>query len=259
MSQRNLPEFSLDLGGKTALVTGASSGLGWQFAKVLAACGARVAVTGRRLERLERLAAEVCEAGGIAEPFQLDVSDTASIAGVVSEIESKLGLVTILVNNAGVPDANYATALSPEKTDAVFDTNLRGAFVLSTEVGRRLIAARTGGSVVNIASMAAYSYAGEGAALYSITKAGLIRMTEVLAVEWAKFNINVNAIAPGVFASEMTDGMLERMSDAMVHAFPRKRVGDPAQLDSTLLYLVSPSSEFVTGTCIKADDGQGVR
>jgi NAD(P)-dependent dehydrogenase (short-subunit alcohol dehydrogenase family) len=106
--------------------------------------------------------------------------------------------------------------------------------------------------------MGAFSYAGGGAALYSITKAAIVRMTETLAVEWARFGINVNCIAPGAFRSEMMDGMLERVGD-ITKAFPRKRLGEPAQLDSTLLYLVSPESEGVTGTVIKVDDGQGSR
>ena len=114
------------------------------------------------------------------------------------------------------------------------------------------------GRIVNIASVAAYDYRGQGAALYSITKAGVVRLTEALAVEWAKFDINVNGIAPGAFESEMMDGMLARMGDIAAH-YPRKRIGNPAQLDSTLLYLVGPASDAVTGTVIKVDDGQGSR
>jgi NAD(P)-dependent dehydrogenase (short-subunit alcohol dehydrogenase family) len=121
-----------------------------------------------------------------------------------------------------------------------------------------LIERKLPGRMVNISSVAAYHYGGNGAALYSITKAGIVRMTEALAVEWARFNINVNGIAPGAFSSEMMDGMLERIGDMTKH-FPRQRLGDPAQLDSTLLYLVAPSSECVTGTVIKVDDGQGPR
>jgi NAD(P)-dependent dehydrogenase (short-subunit alcohol dehydrogenase family) len=254
-----IPHVSHDLSGQTALVTGASSGLGWRFAQVLAACGASVAVTGRRLERLQALAADIRAAGGVAEPFVMDVAQPEELAGVVDQVEAALGPVTILVNNAGIPDAQYATALTLLKADRVIDTNFRGAFVLSTEVARRMIARKAGGRMVNIASMAAFEYSGGAAALYSMTKSALVRMTEVLAVEWAKFDINVNGIAPGVFESEMTSGMLERMSDAMVGQFPRKRVCHPAQLDGALLFLVSPASECVTGTIIKVDDGQGGR
>jgi NAD(P)-dependent dehydrogenase (short-subunit alcohol dehydrogenase family) len=112
--------------------------------------------------------------------------------------------------------------------------------------------------MVNISSVGGFNYGGNGAALYSITKAGIARMSEVLAVEWSRYNINVNCIAPGAFSSEMMDGMLERMGD-ISKAFPRGRICDPAQLDSTLLYFVSPASECVTGTIVKVDDGQGPR
>jgi NAD(P)-dependent dehydrogenase (short-subunit alcohol dehydrogenase family) len=148
--------------------------------------------------------------------------------------------------------------MSTELIDQVLDTNLRGPWILSCEVARRLIAAKAPGRMVNISSIGAFDYSGGGAALYSVTKAAINRMTETLAVEWSRFDINVNAIAPGAFSSEMMDGMLERMGD-ITRAFPRKRLGDPSQLDSTLLYLVSPASEFVTGTVIKVDDGQSGR
>jgi NAD(P)-dependent dehydrogenase (short-subunit alcohol dehydrogenase family) len=166
--------------------------------------------------------------------------------------------VSILVNNAGIPDAQLATKMSVELIDQVLDVNLRAPFILSTEVARRLIAAKAPGRIVNISSIAAFEYRERGAALYSITKSGVVRMTETLAVEWAKFGINVNAIAPGAFASEMMEGMLARVGD-ITRGFARGRLGDPAQLDSTLVYLVSPASDFVTGTCIKVDDGQSGR
>ena len=252
------PNFSIDLTGQTALVTGASSGLGLRFAKTLAAAGAKVALAARRTEKLEQVCAEIREAGGVAEPFALDVMDAERCISVVGEVEAKLGPVSILVNNAGIPDAQRAHKMSLDLIDAVLDTNLRGPFVLSCEVARRLIDRQLPGRMVNISSVGAFSYGGNGAALYSITKAAVIRMTEALAVEWARYNINVNAIAPGAFASEMMDGMLQRVGD-ITQSFPRRRLGDPAQLDSTLLFLVSPSSEFVTGTFVKADDGQGSR
>lgn len=253
-----LPNVSNDLTGQVALVTGASSGLGYRFAKVLAACGAKVAVTARRKEKLDALAAEITEAGGVAQAFSLDVTDGERLKSIVPEVEAALGPVTILINNAGIPDAQRATKMSLEFIDLVLDTNVRAPFVLSCEVARRLIELGQPGRIVNIASVAAFSYGGNGAALYSISKAAVIRTTEALAVEWAKNNINVNAIAPGAFASEMMDGMLQRVGDISQH-FPRKRLGDPAQMDSTLLYFVSPASEFVTGTFVKIDDGQGSR
>jgi len=253
-----MPNASIDLSGKVALVTGASSGLGKRFAQVLARQGAKVAITGRRLDRLEALAAEIAADGGVAAPLALDVTDTDQLLAVIGRAEDALGPVDILINNAGIPDAQRATKMSVELIDAVMDTNVRAPWILACEFARRRMEAKAPGRIINIASMAAYSYRGEGAALYSVSKAAVVRMTEALAVEWSKFHINVNAIAPGAFASEMMDGMLERMGDISQH-MPRKRIGDPAQLDSTLLYLCSPASDAVTGTSIKVDDGQGGR
>lgn len=253
-----LPNFSTDLKGQTALVTGASAGLGLRFARTLAAAGAKVALTARRLDRLEKIAAEIKQAGGEAVALKLDVTDADQLKSVVQQSADRLGPVTILVNNAGIPDAQRAVKMPVELIDRVLDTNVRGPYILSCEVARRLIDAKLPGRIVNIASSAAYRYSGNGAALYSISKAAIVRMTEALAVEWASFNINVNAIAPGAFASEMMDGMLQRVGD-ITKRFPRPRIGDPAQLDSTLLFLVSPSSDFVTGTCVRVDDVQNGR
>ena len=253
-----LPYVSNDLSGRVALVTGASSGLGRRFAVTLASAGAKVAATARREDRLEELAGEIRASGGECVPIALDVTDAESITGAVAHANEALGLVDILINNAGIPDAQRAHKMTLELTDAVFDTNLRGPWLLANEVARGLIAAERPGRMVNISSVGAFNYSGQGAALYSTTKSAIHRMTEVLAVEWARYHINVNCIAPGAFASEMMDGMLERMGDITQH-FPRKRLLDPALLDSTLLYLVSPASEAVTGTTIKVDDGQGSR
>ena len=250
--------FSVDLSGRTAIVTGASSGLGLRFAQVLAACGAKVACTARRKDKLDALVAQIRADGGEAEAFALDVRDASQLQAIIPTVAEALGQPDILINNAGIVDAERATRMSLELIDDVFDTNLRGAFILSNEFARPLIEKKLPGRIVNIASIAATRYDGNGAALYSITKAGLVRVTETLAVEWAKFHINVNGIAPGAFATEMLDGMLERMGDFSVH-FPRKRLGQPEQMDSTLLFLVSPSSDAVTGTVIKVDDGQGSR
>ncbi len=258
MSEYPMPHNSIDLSGQVALVTGASSGLGWRFARVLAAAGASVAIAGRRESRLEELQALIAEEGGVCAPFVLDMTDSEAVLRVVGKVEDQLGPVTILVNNAGVPDAQMAMKMPMELIDRVLDTNVKGPFVLACEVARRLKANELPGRIVNIASVAANTYNGNGAALYSTSKAAVVRMTETLAIEWARFNINVNAISPGVFESEMSDGMIERMGDLASH-FPRKRVGHPAQLDSTLLYLCSPASDCVTGSNIVVDDGQTPR
>lgn len=252
------PNFSIDLTGRTAIVTGASAGLGRRFASVLAACGAKVACTARRKDKLDALVAEITAAGGIAEAFALDVRDAEQLKAIIPAVTESLGQPDILINNAGIVDAERATKMSTTLIDDVFDTNLRSAYILSNEFARPLIETKTPGRIVNIASIAATSYDGNGASLYSTTKAALVRVTETLAVEWSRFFINVNAIAPGAFSTDMMDGMIDRMGDFSVH-FPRKRLGQPEQMDSTLLFLVSPSSDAVTGTVIKIDDGQGGR
>ena len=258
MTDFPLPNASTDLRGEVALVTGATSGLGWRFARTLAAAGAQVVGCGRRAERLDDLVAQIADDGGAAVGVPLDVTDADAIVAAVDRAEEAFGLVTILVNNAGIPDAQRAHKMPLDLVDAVLDTNVRAPWLLSCEVARRLIAAERPGRIVNISSTGAFHYAGGAAALYSVSKAAVNRMTEALAVEWARFGINVNAIAPGAFRSEMMDGMISRIGD-FTEATPRGRLGEPAQLDSTLLYLVAPSSECVTGTIVRVDDGQGGR
>jgi NAD(P)-dependent dehydrogenase (short-subunit alcohol dehydrogenase family) len=251
-----LPYVGHDLTGEVALVTGATSGLGRRFAQTLAAAGASVVACGRRVDRLDEVVAEIEEAGGRAVGVPLDVSDATAIPGAVDAAEAAFGTVTILVNNAGMPDAQRAHKMSLELIDAVLDTNVRAVFVLSCEVARRLIAAEKPGRIVNVSSTGAFHYGGNGAALYSVSKAAVNRITEVLSVEWSRYRINVNAIAPGAFRSEMMDGMISRLGD-FTQMSPRKRLGEPPQLDSTLLYLCAPASECVTGTIVRVDDGQG--
>jgi NAD(P)-dependent dehydrogenase (short-subunit alcohol dehydrogenase family) len=253
-----LPNASTDLTGQVAIVTGASSGLGARFARVLAASGATVALCARRGDKLAALKGEIEAAGGKAAVFEIDVSDQAQCVALAERVEAALGPVSILVNNAGIPDAQRAHKLPLDLFNRVMAINVHAPWLLSTSLAARRIADGKPLRIVNIASMAAYEYAGQGAALYSMTKASVVRMTEVLAVEWARYPININGIAPGAFASEMMDGMLERMGDITSH-FRRKRLGDPAQMDSTLLFLVSPASDAVTGTVIKIDDGQSNR
>lgn len=259
MSDFNNPNFSIDLSDQVALVTGASSGLGYRFSKVLAKCGAKVALSARRVDKLEKLSEEIKSEGGDCMVVPIDMVDRDTIRDAVQKVEESLGTINTLINNAGMVDAQWAIKQSDELIDNVVATNLVGPYLLSNEVARRLIEKKEPGRMVNIASIAAFNISPNSASvLYSTTKSAIVRMTESLAVEWARNHINVNAIAPGMFSSEMLDGMLERIGD-MSQSLPRKRICMPEQMDSTLLYLVSPSSECVTGTCIKIDDGQSPR
>ena len=256
MTQYPLPNNSADLTGRVALVTGASSGLGARFAQVLAAHGAAVVLAARRLDRLEALADKIRAAGGKALAVQMDAVAADSLIAAVAAGEAAFGPIDILINNAGMPDAQRAHKMSVAFVDQVLGVNLRAPWILACEVARRLIAAQIPGRIVNISSVAHFRYDGNGAALYAVTKTAVARMTEALSVEWAHYNINVNAIAPGAFVSEMTDGMFARMGGDPAPHLPRKRVPVAAQLDSTLLYLVSPASDCVTGAVIRVDDGQ---
>ena len=251
-------KLDTDLTGRVALVTGASSGLGWRFGQVLAACGAKVAIAARRTDKLDERSEIIAKAGGTAIPIELDVSDVEAGPPVFDRIEKELGPVDILVNNAGVNAAGWASRMSLEQIDTGIDTNFRGPWVLSAEFAKRHIARKgEAGWIVNVASIGAFFYSGVIAgSLYTVTQAAMVRMTEVLAKEWAPYHINVNCIAPGTIASEMVQGMIDRRGTDFIDAFPRARLGYPDDLDSTLLFLVSPSSRFVTGTVIKADDGQ---
>ena len=250
-----LPHDSTDLSGRVALVTGASSGFGERFARVLAASGAKVVLCARRKDRLDRLATEI---GANALAVEMDASDAASLTAAVAAGEAAFGTVDILVNNAGIPDAQRAHKMSLELVDRVLAVNVRAPWLLSCEVARRLIAANLPGRIVNISSTAHYRYDGGGASLYAVTKTAIARMSETLAVEWAGYGINVNAIAPGMFVTEMTDGMFARIGPQDQNV-ARKRIPQPALLDSTLLYLVGPASEAVTGAVIRVDDGQASR
>ena len=255
------PARRIDLSTDIAIITGATSGLGRRFARVLAAQGAKVAVTGRRVDRLEALKAEIEADGGTALCVPTDMSDMAAVEALCATVEDALGRPTILINNAGIADGQLATKMDPAFMDRLMTINLTAPFLLAREVAKRLIKAKAAGRIINIASVAAYQYDGNGAALYSTSKAAIARMTETLAVEWSRFHINVNAIAPGIVRSEMTDGMAQRMQageDATGFAAHtrRGRVPEPSWLDSTLLYLVDPESHAVTGTVVIVDDGQ---
>lgn len=246
----------VDLSGRVAFVTGASSGLGRHFAQTLARAGASVAVAARRVDRLETLVREIAAEGGRAAPIALDVADADAIPRAIDAAEQALGRVSILVNNAGIAPVGPALEQQREAIDAALAVNLRGPFLLACEVARRLIAAGEPGRIVNISSMGAFTFTRGQTAFYSVTKAAIARMAEVLAVEWSAHCINVNTIAPGLFRSELTTSLGGEFRQRMLENFPRRRIGEPEQLDSTLLYLLSPLSEAVTGTTIKVDDGQ---
>jgi NAD(P)-dependent dehydrogenase (short-subunit alcohol dehydrogenase family) len=258
--------YSIDLSGRVALVTGASSGLGAQFAKVLAAAGAGVVLAARRVERLKTLRAEIEAADGDAHVVGMDVTDIDSIRAAVAHAETETGTIDILVNNSGVSTTQRLTEVTADDYDYVMDTNTRGAFFVAQEVAKRMIARSKGaapgtyigGRIVNIASMAGLRVLSQ-IGVYAMSKAAVVHMTRAMALEWGRHGINVNAICPGYIDTEINHHHWQtEAGQKLVQMLPRKRLGKPSDLDSTLLMLCANESHFVNGAVIAADDGFGV-
>ena len=251
-------EQSTRLDGKTALVTGASSGLGWRFAQVLAQAGARVALAARRTENLAKLQHEIEQAGGKACAIKMDVTDASGVRSAVAAAESALGGIDILLNNSGVSKQQRLVEIEEQDYDYVMSTNLRGSFFVAQAVARSMIARKSPGRIINISSVAALRVVSQ-LALYGISKAGVVQMTKSMASEWARYGINVNAICPGYIETELnsfywnTDG-----GKKLVSMLPRKRVGQPSDLDGLVLLLASEQSHFINGAVIAADDGLAI-
>jgi NAD(P)-dependent dehydrogenase (short-subunit alcohol dehydrogenase family) len=255
--------YSIDLSGRVAFVTGASSGLGAQFARTLARAGAAVVLTARRVEKLKGLRAQIEGEGGDAHVLELDVNDLDSIKAAVAHAETEVGSIDILVNNAGVSTTQRIQDVSEEDFDYVFATNTKGAFFVAQEVGKRMLArARgaapgtyTGGRIVNVASAAGLRALPQ-IGVYAMSKAAVVHMTKAMALEWGRFGINVNAICPGYIDTEINHLHWDtEQGQKLVQMLPRKRVGQPQDLDALIVLLASDQSHFVNGAVIAADDG----
>jgi NAD(P)-dependent dehydrogenase (short-subunit alcohol dehydrogenase family) len=255
--------YTIDLSGRVALVTGASSGLGTQFAKTLAAAGAAVVLAGRRVERLKTLRAEIEGDGGDAHVVGLDVTDIGSIKSAVAHAETEMGTLDILVNNSGVSTTQRLTDVTEDDYDYILDTNTKGAFFVAQEVGKRMIARAkgaapgtfTGGRIVNIASMAGLRVLGQ-IGVYAMSKAAVVHMTRAMALEWGRYGINVNAICPGYIDTEINHHHWQtEQGQKLIGMLPRKRVGQPQDLDAVLMMLCANESHFVNGAVVQADDG----
>lgn len=245
-----------DLTGRVALVTGASSGLGKRFAQVLAANGASVALVARRKERIEALQKKIEAAGGRAAAIAGDVTDRVSMKYAFDLVEEAFGLVTILVNNAGVAHSTRAVELTEAEYRRVLDTNLDAAFFNAQETAKRLLTAGKRGSIINIASVLGLS-ASKGTAAYAISKAGVIQATKALSLELAFKGIRVNAIAPGWFVTEINhDFLMGEAGQKLMREIPAGRFGKEDDLDGALLLLASDASEYITGATVIVDGGQ---
>jgi 3-oxoacyl-[acyl-carrier protein] reductase len=241
---------------QVAVVTGASSGLGAQFARVLVAKGVRVALVARRVDRLTSLKAEIDAAGGKAMSLALDVTKVESFDDALNTVEAELGPVTILINNAGQNVMARATDIQPSQFDDVLNLNLRSPFFLATACARRWIANGIKGRVINISSGSAYRTV-PAITPYAVSKAALNHLTACLAREWARYEIAVNGLAPGYVRTEINEWLWDTPNgQKLLDAFPRRRVGEPADLDAALLLLADPTQRFITGQTLVVDDGQ---
>lgn len=244
-----------DLSGKTALVSGASSGIGRHLAKVLAKAGARVAIAARRTDALAELADEISAGGGRAMPVRLDVGDAASVREAVACTETELGGLSILVNNAGVAVTKPLFEQEEADWDKVIDTNLKGAWLMSREAGKHMAEREQPGSIVNIASILGLQGTGQVTA-YCASKGGLINMTRALSADLASYGIRVNAIAPGYIETDINrDFLASKAGESLKRRVPQRRFGQVRDLDGPLLLLASDASAYMTGSVITVDGG----
>ncbi len=250
--------MEFDLTGRVAFVTGATSGLGRRFATVLAEAGAAVAIAGRRVERLSALKAELEAMGQRSVAVPLDVTDAGALSRAMDGAEAVLGPVDILVNCAGMNMQAAAVDTGPVEFDAVMNTNLRGPFLLATEAGRRMIARGKGGRIINIASIGAFRVL-PGLATYCMSKAGVAMMTQCLAREWARHDINVNAICPGYIETELNaEWFASEGGQKQIKSFPRRRLAAEQDLDGMLLLLASDAGRAISGSLMTVDDAQSL-
>lgn len=251
-----LKQFRLD--GRVALITGASSGIGATLAEGLAAAGAQVALAARRVDRTEALAGRIETAGGRAFSTALDVTSADSIRAAFDAVEGALGVPTILINNAGVAEAKTFLKSSRDNLDWTMDTNFFGVWEMCQEGARRMVAAKTGGSIINVASVLGMGTA-VGYSSYSASKAALIHLTRTMALEFVRHRIRVNALAPGWFVSEMNQEFFEsEAGQAYAKAIPPGRTGEMSELVGPVLLLAGDAGSYVNGAVLPVDGGHHV-
>ncbi len=243
------------LEGRVALVTGASSGFGRHFAPVLAHAGAKVVLAARRTDLIEQEARRIRDDGGEALAVTMDVTDSASIAAALDEIEAQFGLVTLVVNNAGITIPKMLVDLTDDDWTGVVDTNLNGVAYVTREAARRMIEAGRGGSVVNIASILAHRVQ-KSLTNYAATKAAVVQFTKTAALELAQYDIRVNALCPGYFQTELNGQWFKTdEGQALIQRIPQRRTGELHELNGPLLLLASDAGSLMTGASIIVDGG----
>jgi NAD(P)-dependent dehydrogenase (short-subunit alcohol dehydrogenase family) len=247
-----------DMSGKVAMVTGASSGFGVHFAKIMAARGAKVVVAARRVERLEALVAEIKADGGEAVAVAMDVTDSASIIAAFDQAEAAFGTVTMLANNAGVADVRSALKIGEDDWDKMIDTNLKGVWIAGQQAAKRMIEAGVRGSIVNTASILGLRVA-FGQSSYSASKAAVIQLSKAMALEWAGKGVRVNALCPGYFLTEMTASAFDSPeAQAYLNSSPAGRPGDMDEMTAPFLLLASDAGSYLHGVALPVDGGQSI-
>ncbi|WP_341915281.1 SDR family oxidoreductase [Ferrovibrio terrae] len=245
----------ISLKGKVAVVTGASSGLGERFAELLSSAGAAVALAARRTDRLKALADRITASGGTAITVKLDVNDYDNIQGAFAEVAGKLGGVDILINNSGVSKQARITDVTPDDYDFTMNTNTKGAFFVAQAAAKDMIARKAEGRIINIASVAGLRVLSQ-LSVYCMSKAAVVQMTKAMALEWARYGINTNAICPGYIETEINrDYWATPGGQKLIEMLPRRRVGDAKDLDGLIMLLASSEARFINGAIIAADDG----
>ncbi len=242
-----------DLSGKTALVTGATGGIGGQIAKVLAVNGAEVIITGRNETALNELAKAL---GAKAKVIACDLSKQSEVESLIAKAEEKAGKVDILINNAGLTKDTLMMRMKTEDWDEVLNVNLKAAFILSKDAVRSMIKRRFG-RIISISSIVGVM-GNAGQANYAASKAGLIAMSKSLALEVASRGITVNCIAPGFIATKMTDAIPEAARDALIAKIPAVRLGEPSDIAAAALFLSSDEASYITGQTLHVNGGMAM-
>ncbi len=246
-----------DMTGETVMVTGGGTGLGKQFATVLASAGAKVILCARRVNKLEETVAAICDQGGEAHAIAMNVTVGDSVAAAFRQCLD-ISPVTVLVNNAGLAGVSMLLSMPEEEWDAVVDTNLKGAWLVARAAAQQMIDQGRAGSIINIASVLGTSVQ-KGTAPYAAAKSGAIHLTRAMALEWARYSIRVNAIAPGYYRTDMAEGYLDSPTgQRLLKRIPARRLGDPPEMDGAILMLASSASSYMTGSVVTVDGGLGL-
>jgi NAD(P)-dependent dehydrogenase (short-subunit alcohol dehydrogenase family) len=246
-----------DMAGETVLITGGGTGLGKQFATVLADAGARVILCARRVDKLEETVAHIRGQGGDAHAIPMDVTSGDSVAAAFLQCLD-IAPVTVLVNNAGLAGESMLLSMPEEEWDSIVNTNLKGAWLVARAAAQQMIDHDSKGSIINIASVLGSSVQ-KGTAAYAAAKSGVVHLTRAMALEWARYGIRVNAIAPGYYRTDMAEGYLASPAgQQLVKRIPARRLGDPTEMDGAILMLASKASAYMTGSLVTVDGGLGL-